>query len=79
MKVELDENQVDLLQGLLRQAIRKTARNAIKGRLRFGEEYEEERLTGRMTFLHGIYEALGGDPDNITNVRDWEDDGQPGD
>jgi hypothetical protein len=65
---DLLEVELRYLRGLVRQDMRKTERNRRTALTRYGPLYDSSAHDRRIAFLRQVYAALGGNPDNITNL-----------
>lgn len=68
------ENEAGVVAGLIRGAIRKLERNAASSRTKYGDEYDSSAHDSRRAILRSAYEALGRDPDGISQ-KGGQDDG----
>jgi hypothetical protein len=66
---ELTINERDLLLGLIRTHIRKVNRGKITLQKKFKDNFDSNETDVKLAFLINLYRNLGGNPDNITNVK----------
>ena len=64
----LTANQVGILQGLVRDALRKAERNRAAGQRRYGAAWDDSRTHARIMLLIDTYRSLGGQPERIENL-----------
>jgi hypothetical protein len=64
----LTEAELAYLRSLVRQDMRKTERNRAAAYVRYGPDYDPSRHEAKMAAQRQVYQALGGNPDNITNL-----------
>ena len=64
----LTENQVGILRGLVRDALRKAERNRAAGERRYGAAWDDTRSHARIMLLLDTYRSLGGQPERIENL-----------
>lgn len=67
--VELDEEQIQFLRGLVRIDLRRHWQGQAALKKKHGANFRPTPGVDRAYFIEGTYEALGGDPENITNVK----------
>jgi hypothetical protein len=63
----LTPEEIGMLQGLVRSAIRKAERGQAALRSKHGSEYDDTRPGDRLALLEGLYVKLGKDPSRMTN------------
>lgn len=62
---ELTDRQIGLLRSLIRVEVRRNRKAERVLRQKYGDNYEPAKIDERRAFLYEVYEALGGDPENI--------------
>lgn len=64
-RLDLDDHEVSVIRGLLRQAILKSHTGLDAGRKKWGANYDDSRQMARLALLEGLYRRLGFDPTTI--------------
>jgi len=67
--VALTDRQTEYLKGLVRSSLRKIVKGEASLRRKFGTNYRPEEKDAKIELAHATYRALGGDPDNISNLE----------
>jgi len=73
--MDLTQNQIDFLRSTVRLAYRRQIKGKAALARKYGDEFDPTEPDARLAFIREVYQAIGGNPDNITETgRKAKDD-----